>query len=195
MSTRLWNALDYGWQSMIKKVKIAASAGLQSSEILTSEDYLYLAAYAEVGTITSAPYINEGESISFFTNNASRVKFNGMIIPEDAVFTSTNTDPTQLSTYTPARGNVWIHTGSSSTGYYYIPATEKAKHTRIGYRAVSSTDNLSANDGGLWFRAVAWWLRSPNASYSTDFMYANSGGGVGNGSAANAYGVALGFSI
>lgn len=196
LNSKVFNALDYGWQSMIKSVKISASAGNLSTEILVSEDKIYLASYREVGGSNSVPYSNEGTAISFFTTNLSRVKFGDLIIREDAQFITEATDPTELSGYTVREGDIWINTTNSSVGYMYISPETKAKHTAIGLCKISSGDNIQASDGGVWIRAYWWWERSPTASSSTGFVSVNTSGNPGSNSGASGSGaLALGFSI
>jgi len=196
LNTRVYEALPYNWQAAIKQVKISASAGNQSSEIVISNDYIYLAANRELGGWTSTPYINEGDAISYFTTNASRIKFCGLIVDENAQFITESSDPTQLTSYTVKEGDIWINTNNSSVGYYYMTADTVAKHSRIGYRDISSADNIPASNGGMWVRAYYWWERSPNASTSTNFVYVTTNGNpYNNGNASSAYGVAFGFSI
>ena len=165
VNNRIFKALPITWQSMIKSVKINASAGNQSHEILISEDKIYLASYGEVSVVTSEPYVNEGTLISWFISNPVRCKFRGQIIPEDATYFSTTTDPTALSTSNVKAGDIWYNT-QSQIGYYYIPADVKNKHYYYG-----TTDNIEASDGGLWLRAQYWWERSPSASVSAYFLY------------------------
>lgn len=196
LNTRVYEALPYNWQAAIKQVKISASAGNQSSEIVISNDYIYLAANREVGGWTSTPYINEGDAISYYTTNASRIKFCGLIVDENAQFITESSDPTQLTSYTVKEGDIWINTNNSSIGYYYISADTVAKHSRIGYRDISSTDNILASNGGVWVRAYYWWERSPYASNSTYFVIVSYyGNPYSNSYASNAFGVAFGFSI
>lgn len=163
LNTRVLAALPIKWQSAIKKVKISATAGSQSTEILVSEDYIYLAANREVGGNTSEPYASEGTAISFFTSDKSRLKFPGIIIEDNAQFITSDTDPTQLTSYAVKEGDIWIKSNSSNIGYIYMSAETIAKHTRISYRNVTSTDNIQASDGGCWVRAYFWWERSPYA--------------------------------
>ena len=195
LNDRVFNGMDYGWQAMIKQVKIPASAGNRSSEIIVSNDKIYLAATREIGGYTGAPYDSEGSPISWFTSDASRIKFNGIIRHDDAQVITSGTDPTQLTGYTIREGDIWINSGNSSYGYIYISAATAAKHTTIGCRKVSSSDYIVAGDGGLWMRAYVWWLRSPNASGASQFCYVYSYGAAGNSYASNSYGLALGFSI
>ncbi len=196
LNTRVYDALPYNWQAAIKQVKISASAGNQSSEIVISNDYIYLAANRELGGWTSTPYINEGDAISYFATNASRIKFCGLIVDENAQFITESSDPTQLTSYTVKEGDIWINTNNSSVGYYYISADTVAKHSRIGYRDISSTDNIPASNGGMWVRAYSWWERSPYASGSPNFVSVNINGNPSNSTnASGASGVAFGFSI
>lgn len=196
LSTRIYNALPINWQSAIKQVKISASAGNQSSEIVVSDDKIYLASNREVGGNTSEPYASEGSAISFFTSNARRIKIPGWIISDDAQFISSASDPTAMVSYTVREGDIWINTSTDSIGYVYISADTMAKHSKLGFRAFTSSDNIQASDGGVWVRAHYWWERSPLASYSTSFMGVNTGGNpyINNG-ASLAFGVVVCFSI
>lgn len=195
LNDRVFNGMDYGWQAMIKQVKIPASAGNRSSEIIVSNDRIYLAATREIGGYTGSPYDSEGSPISWFTSNAARIKFNGIIRHDDAQVITSDTDPTQLSGYTIREGDIWINSANSSYGFIYISAETAAKHTTIGCRKVSSGDNIVAGDGGLWMRAWVWWLRSPYASNAMYFCSVYSYGNANYFYAAYSYGLALGFSI
>ena len=195
LNDRVLKGMDYGYQAMIKPVKIFASAGNQSSEILVSNDTIYLPATREIGGYTGAPYTSEGSPISWFTSNAARIKFNGFIREDDAQVITSGTDPTQLSGYTINEGDIWINSDNSSYGYIYISAANKAKHTTIGCRKVSSSDNINAGDGGLWLRAFVWWQRSPYASSATTFCIVYGYGYAGGTTASSSCGLALGFSI
>jgi hypothetical protein len=180
---------------MIKQVKIPASAGNRSSEIIVSNDRIYLAATREIGGYTGSPYDSEGSPISWFTSNAARIKFNGIIRHDDAQVITSGTDPTQLTGYTIREGDIWINSGNSSYGYIYISAATAAKHTTIGCRKVSSSNNIVAGDGSLWMRADTWWLRSPFASSTSYFCIVYGYGGATNINASYSNGLALGFSI
>ena len=191
LNTRVYNALPLTWQSMLKTVKISASAGDKSTEIVISEDKIYLAANTELGGWTKEPYVNEGYAISWFTKNSIRCKFRGQIIPDDATYYTSNTDPTALSTASVKRGDIWINTGKDSIGYYYIPADEKDKHYFYGVN-----DNITASDGSLWLRAQYWWERSPYADNSANFMIVGNGGSpYGGGNASTTGAVVPCFSI
>lgn len=86
LNETIFNVLPVMLQNMIESVQVLASAGTQSSSIVTSIDKLFLFSESEVGFSTSAvPYKNEisanAENVTFalFTDSASRIKktFNG----------------------------------------------------------------------------------------------------------------------
>ena len=86
LNNTLFPSLPPQWRNVIKLVNILANAGDQSSEILTSEDRLYLPSTAELGYGTDAvPYKNEvssnAQEITFskYTSNEARIKktYNG----------------------------------------------------------------------------------------------------------------------
>ena len=195
MSSRLYAALPEEWKSIITKVKILASAGNRSTEIITSEDYIYLASEREAGGSTSTPYVNEGEAISYMTSGESRIRFAGLIIPADAQVIRESTDPTTLTTYTVRSGDIWIHTGNSSYGYIYVPSADAAKHTHLGGRKASASENIPAGDGGLWVRANNWWLRSASVDSTSAARIVNTTGGLNNYNANGANALVPGFSI
>ncbi len=195
LNDRVLKGMDYGYRAMLKPVKVFASTGNQSSEVIVSNDTIYLAATREVGGYTGAPYTNEGSVISWFTSNAARFKFPGFTRNDGAQVVTSGTDPTQLSGYTIREGDIWINSDNQSIGYMYISAATKVKHTTIGCRKVASSDNIVAGDGGLWLRTHYWWLRSPYAASASAFCFVYYYGGYNSINAGNNHGLALGFSI
>ena len=172
-NTRFWESLDYGWQSIIKKVKVLASAGKGSTEILTSEDNIFLPSCIEVSTgYTSTnyypTYVNEGEHLDMFTSNRSRYKFPGLALADDAQIIDSATDPTMLLDYTVNEGDIWVYNPNAYTSdsncdkFYYLPKEKAEKHTRFGPYANTSTSYCKeASDGGIWVHSIAWLTRSP----------------------------------
>lgn len=195
---RCFDALPFSWQSIIQTVKISASAGTQSTEILTSEDKMYLPSYAEVSSVSTEPYASEGKLIPWFTSAARRLKFYGLMIPQDAQIITDQSEPTLLGELYPniKEGDIWVNASYENRGYMYISAETIAKHGWIGGREVTSESNIAASDGGLWVYAAFWWERSPSASSDAYFMYVNTYGLAGSHTyASSAFGVDLGFSI
>lgn len=125
LNTRFYNGLPLHMKQLIKQVKVNSSAGNQSTEIVSSDCYVYIPAVIEVdSTKTTEPYVNEDTSIDFIINNADRIRKD--------------------------------HTGT----------------------------------------AVAYWLRTPNAGYSTYFYYINANGAVNSVAyPSTEYGVVIEFSI
>ena len=73
LNSRIVKALPIGWQQLIKQVKVPSSAGGTSTDIVTADSYFFIPSAIEVDpTMTTEPYVNEGDSISFMTTNESR---------------------------------------------------------------------------------------------------------------------------
>ena len=176
-------------RSMIKKVKISATAGSQSTSIVVSEDFVYLAAVAEVSSQSNAAYVAEGSMISWYTSDARRAKFMGIPIPDDATYYTDASDPTLTSGRTFSIGDVWKK-GNNNTCYIY------ADEATIRYYGLSKTGAVTASISGYyWISATNLWLRSPSVTYSTNFWFVSAYGNVGNSNAFNAYAVCPCFSI
>ena len=74
LDKRLPNALPIGWQQLIQQVKVTSSAGGTSKEIVTADCYFFIpAAYELNPSMNSEPYIYEGTTISYMTDNQSRI--------------------------------------------------------------------------------------------------------------------------
>lgn len=186
-NTRLYEALPTVWQSMLKKVKISASAGNNTTEILTSEDYIYLPCYTEMSNTQSGIYPSEGDYITWFTSNPSRAKFRGRIIPDGASYYSSSSDPSTVSTNDVKEGDIWINTGNQSIAYMYVKQDEIDKF--------NITPSYTASIGGGWVSASNWWLRSPLVGYATYFWFVYTGGGCNYYGASYSNGVCPCFSI
>ena len=75
LNSRLYEALPRQIRAIIKQVKIPSSIGNKSTEVETSDCFITVPAVIEVDpTMTTEPYINEGSSISYMTNNTSRMR-------------------------------------------------------------------------------------------------------------------------
>ena len=186
---RLFNALPPVWQSMVQKVKINASAGEQSTEIIVSEDSIYLLSNREVGGWTTEPYASEGEAVSWFTSDNSRIKFKRKTVSNDAKFFRSGTDPYEIADNDVQPGDIWVNTANNSIGYMYFTKEEIEMYGLTPYAWTS-------DGNGGWISAVHWWGRSPHASYSTYFMIvANNGYPTNLPNANNVFGVCPCFSI
>lgn len=192
VNNRFFTALPTVWQSMIKPVAMKASAGNKSTQIITSEDKIYLVSYVEVGSdSTDTIYFGEAEygAIDFFTSNTKRVKFRGRIIPEDATFYSAGFDPSTVSTNSVKEGDIWINTSNQSIGYIYVSQEELDMY--------NLTPDFTASIGGGWISASHWWERSPYISGTTYFTFVHASGNpnYSYNNASTVYGVCPCFSI
>lgn len=185
--TRLKAALPTVWQSMLKSAKISATAGNQSTEIVVSEDYVYLASTTEVGGSTSSPYNSEGQPMGWYTSNVLRAKFRGRIIPDDAGHYTSTSDPRTISTNNVKYGDVWQPGGGTNTNYILV---SKQEIERFGL-----TPKEAATDEGGWISAYSWWLRSPYVGNTTNFWSVYNYGLVSTNGASSTSGVCPCFSI
>lgn len=185
---RLKKAFPTVWQSMIKQVKISASAGNQSSEIIVSNDDIYLSSVKEVDNgQTNTTYLSEGSYNAWFSANNRRAKFRGSIVSDTATYYTNSSDPNTLDGVTVSIGDVWQPNGGNNTNYIFLSNTEILRRGLTIYG--------TATDVGGWVSASNWWLRSPNVSNSTNFWSVTNVGNCGNNTAGNSYGVCPCFSI
>ena len=197
LNGRMFDAFPTVWQSIIETVEINATAGNQSTEIITDYDKIYFQSYRETGaSTTQAGYIEEvglsTDPISWFTNDRQRIKFRGVArkyTGEATIYEST-TDPAALNQTDIAPGAIWLKTNSSNRGYIFVPQSVLDQY---GITPDVAADSTYAQGG--WIAADVWWLRSPSLSNSTSFVYASTSGGLSSGNASNTYGVVPGFSI
>ena len=187
LMARLRDAMPTVWKSMMKQVRISASAGSQSTEILLSDDYVYLPCTTEMNGDKSNPYVNEGSHIGWYTGNQQRVKFRGYKIPDGATYYSATDDPTSNSANNVKFGDVWLKTNDNSVGRTYVDAEYLSRY--------GITPSETASIGGGWIKAAPWWLRSPLATNSANFWFVNYYGTMSGNGANNSYGVCPCFSI
>lgn len=177
LQTRLYNAFPTVWRNFIKQsvVKYNCYVNGTNSDTSSCDAYVWIPSYNEMQGNDIEPWVYEGEWVTFFTNNTTRIKFFGKCLAraEDGgyqTFTS-DTDPTLSSTATVNDGDLWINTSESSRGYLRV--------------------------NGDWLAANYFWLRGASVTGSGYFCNVNSGGGVytyGYG-AAGSIGVCPRFSI
>ena len=185
---RIYNAFPTKWKSVMKKVKIPASIGNKSTDIVNSEDFVYLPSSIEMSatSYTGAPYNNEGITIPWYTTDNARLKFRGYIVPDGVNFYNTSDDPTSVSGNSVNDGDVWI---KGNSRYRYI-SSQNSKH-----KDFAQSDHLSASDGGLWFASRNGWTRSAIVGNTTNFIYVGSTGGMTSNSASYSLSVCPCFSI
>lgn len=190
-NSRLKEALPTVWQSMLKKVKISASAGNQSEEILISEDYVYLPAVADLfdknlNAPLSGVLANEGSHISWYTTDIMRVKFRGRIIPDDANYYTDSSDPQTITSYTVKAGDVWRINGKPNA-YIFV---NKSDIDHFGLKVYGT-----ATSAGGWVLSEYWGLRSPLPNSDSGFQLCTPSGSLYSSGATSARDICPCFSI
>ena len=173
MQNRLYKAFPEVWRQMMKQCKISYNCYVDGTnhEIESANAYLWVPSYAEVQSTTAEPWIYEGNWVTFFTNNTTRIKFRGVALPDGySIFTS-GTDPTTNAANNVKEGDLWINTSESSKGYI--------RHN------------------GAWFGANTFWLRGAAVASAAGFGYVSYHGFAytNGGTATNSFGVCPRFSI
>ena len=189
LNTRIKAALPTVWQSMLKQTKINASAGNKLTEIVISDDYVFLPSTTEMSNNNQEPYVSEGSYIPWFTSDILRLKFMGIKIPDNASYytNAAGSEPSSDTSNSVKAGDVW-KIGGNNIGYIYVTQDYLDK------RGV--TPKYTAAIGGGWIEAPAWWLRSPNVANATNFWGVITNGHVYNGiGASNSNGVCPCFNI
>ena len=193
---KVFNALPYSWQSIIKLIRFNATQGNNTSDVIVSDNKVYLPAYSEMYSVSYNPYVSEGTLIPWFVDNKSRVKFNGLIIPEDSQLISEINDPTGMpDIYQIKEGDIWYKSNSSYYYYIYMPPEKAAKHVMIGSIQLNSSANIDAFDGGKWICASTYWLRTAYANNTYYFYAIYNYGSTTTYYASNSLNLLIGFSI
>ena len=188
LNSRIKAALPTVWQSMLKQTKINASAGNKLTEIVISDDYIFLPSTTEMSNNTSEPYASEGSYIPWYTSDILRLKFMGIKIPDNASYytNAAGSEPSADTSNNVKAGDVW-KIGGNNIGYIYVTQDYLDK------RGV--TPKYTAAIGGGWIEAPSWWLRSPNVASGTTFWYVYTNGNMYNNDASYSFGVCPCFNI
>ena len=188
LNTRIKAALPTVWQSMLKQTKINASAGNKLTEIVISDDYVFLPSTTEMSNNNQEPYVSEGSYIPWFTSDILRLKFMGIKIPDNASYytNAAGSEPSSDTSNNVKAGDVW-KIGGNNIGYIYVTQDYLDK------RGV--TPKYTAAIGGGWIEAPPWWLRSPYVTNTTYFWHVNGYGGMYSYGASYSFGVCPCFNI
>lgn len=181
---RLFAALPTVWQSMVKKVKVTASAGNRYLEIVISEDSVYLECFTALTNEQSSAYPAEGDLIAWYTSDLARIKAKGIMVADGASVFSGSTEPSTLTTNAVREGDLWLYSSA-----YVCVKTEFAQRNAINI--------YSYCDGGelCWIKAESYWTRSPDVEGATNFRVIYENGGKSGWPAHTLFGVDMCFSI
>jgi hypothetical protein len=74
LNNRLYGAFSSQWKQLMKQVKVKSSIGNKSTELSSSDCYIFIPSISEIDTgITSEPYASEGTHISHFVSSTSKI--------------------------------------------------------------------------------------------------------------------------
>ena len=177
LQSRLYQAFPTVWRNFMKQsvIKYNCYVNGTDSNIQECDAHVWLPSYIEMQGGTEEPWIYEGDWVTFFTNNTTRLKFQGHCLARDVdggyqTF-SQKTDPATDTTVTVNDGDLWINTNESSRGYLRV--------------------------NGKWLASNNYWLRGASVTNSTSFCFVGGNGYVSYAgySANNSIGVCPRFSI
>ncbi len=154
MQNRLYKGFPDIWRLMMQQCRINYNKYVDgmNSEIGMSNDYIWVPAYAEMQSTITEPWPYEGDWVTFFTNDQTRIKFKGFTLPDGYRTITSGTDPTTTDN-TIKEGDLWINSANQSRGYY--------RHK------------------GAWIPAEYFWLRGASVMAATNFCSVSYGGYVG----------------
>lgn len=196
LNDRFYKALPMVWKSAIKAVEIKATAGNQSTAIVTDYDKIYLASQQELSSSVLGNGYNQEVGnkypISWLISNVERAKPRGRnrkYGTNKTIYTC-DSDPAALYQSDMAEGTIWVNTNNSSRLYMFITKDEIDQY---GLTPQYTADSKYALGG--WFEYKYWWLRSPYIASSTGFYGVNNIGNLSTSSASYTYSVVPCFSI
>ena len=196
---KIYKALPTGWRTIIKEVMIKTITGYNNEgrdAIITSTmNKIYLPALAEVdgsqhtNDLLSKELQNEDYIISTLQNDRDRIKFLGIILPDDVRYIEQSyadgKDPTffynEQTNPINSGKTVWIRTDEvqdpdtsyqdsstmlTYTGYIFFDKAYCDTHKIVGGRNIANEDSRIIDaggpgfTGGKWIQANSWWVRT-----------------------------------
>lgn len=207
LNDRVYHALPYEWQSLIREVDIHSGyaeldeqTGNRTVYDYVSHDKLYLQSYWEIG-YTSRDYefevgISTNPRISWFTSNLNRGRWPGIIRPRpDASnkFYTSYSDPVSVEALSSVEpGTIWLNQNNS---YLYIYCEQEF----IDQYGIQDSWKINVDPtfgcDGAWVYGHTYWLRTIHLTNNQVGYTSLSGwAGVGAGPT-NAYAVIPSFSF
>lgn len=114
LNTRFYNGMPIDFQQLVAQVKVSSSIGDQSTEISSSDCYIYIPALYELSPSTmDEPYINEDSTIDFITSSSDRIRYD----------------------YTGTAVSYWTRSPNKSSSNYWHYITETGSANAYGQAA------------------------------------------------------------
>lgn len=166
LSSRITEALPVEWQSMLRTVRLYTVVGSNPNDgTETTEDKVYLPAYAEVYPINSVPFYqeqfsnssNEGTMITWMSDFPHRAKSKIVDIRSNpTVWTGTN-DPTSQVGNNVQVGDIWVQNTTGGYPVYIFVDNETIERDHLSIR----TGTIPNDVGGWVVNSSIWGLRTP----------------------------------
>ena len=75
LNNRVHKGMNVQWRQLIKQVKVNSSIGNQSTDISSSDNYIYIPSVYELdSSMNSEPYVYEGTPIPYMSTNDARIR-------------------------------------------------------------------------------------------------------------------------
>ena len=197
-NNRIYNAMPYTWKSLIKQVQLTGTIGEGSTVTNTSDNYIYLPAYAEMVSTTTQARLCEGELIPWMTAYRYRVKSRYAMIPENVHYFYGSTEPSTLSSNDVQIGDIWAYNSTSvDSGYKYV-CVSKFDADAYGISQLATTidgDKCWVAMNTYHLRSVAAVAYTTNEAYKQEWSCITDQGQMGDSYATSSRGVCICFSI
>lgn len=163
---RVLESLPVQWQSMIRTVRLRTVLGSeQSANAETTEDKIYLPAYAEVDPITRDPFgqeqfsnaSNEGTMITWFSDFARRAKSKVLNIRSNPKVWTGTADPTTQTGNNVQIGDIWVQTATGGYPVFVFVDNETIARDHLTVRG----STIQTDIGGWVQSTTMWGLRTP----------------------------------
>ena len=163
---RVLESLPVQWQSMIRTVRLRTVLGSeQSANAETTEDKIYLPAYAEVDPITRDPFgqeqfsnaSNEGTMITWFSDFACRAKSKVLNIRSNPKVWTGTADPTTQTGNNVQIGDIWVQTATGGYPVFVFVDNETIARDHLTVRG----STIQTDIGGWVQSTTMWGLRTP----------------------------------
>lgn len=166
LNNRFFKALPIAWQQAIKSIQYTSDRG--QTNVLgyannVTEDKVYI------------PYDYQPTYVEWHTSSEARIKYIGIVIPDNSRLFTTEYDPTE---------NESVKDGDRWGMYIYA-----SNPTSLNL----SYESIQATNGGVWIKSKEWWIVT--SEYSDMWNYINIDGNVSTFGCSEYIGICPMFSV
>ena len=154
LQSRLYDAFPENWRKVMKQcvVKHNKYDANGKYEIVDCDANVWIPSASEMKSMSTEPWIYEGDWVAFFTDDNTRIKFlKGYALPEGHTIYISSTDPTLDTTKEVKEGDLWRRTTNyKDIAYIYID--------------------------GKWVNSSNYWLRGASNANRSNFGFVRTSG-------------------